>query len=130
LDWLDELDHLNQELNDNVFQSSCIDNSPVTAFMLGSHGTEASGDLVETARRMIDGGFNAIHEMLAREGRLQERRVALLRQMHHTLVAHGCDYTVAMESDDYDLGIDDGPEVVESPKRPKTVPRAKTRRDG
>jgi hypothetical protein len=123
LDWLDDLDHVRRELNDNVFQSSCIDNSPVTAFTRGSHGAAVTDDLVETAQNMLDGGFDAIHAMLAREGRLLERRAALLQQMHDALVAHSCDYTADVERDDYDIEIDGGLEVAASPMRPKTAAR-------
>ena len=126
LEWLDDLEKLQRRLNENVFESSCIDDSPVLAFNDAADKVIKDmkpGDSVgATAKKMIDSGFDAIHERMEQESALLKERMDLLSKMQHELLEHRCDYTADLDEDDYDRIIDREPEIaVEVRQRPKTA---------
>jgi hypothetical protein len=125
MEWLERLDQLNRELNANVVQSACIDNSPTLIFDRAANSVISemndSDSLGVTAKKMIDEGFDAIHEMLAREGELVQERIRILHEMQASLIEHKCDYTADLELDDDEADA----EVPVYRARPQTAPRFK-----
>jgi hypothetical protein len=126
LEWLDDLDRMNRELNANVFRSSCIDNSPVTAFTRAPETLREGESWVDGVQRMMNDGFDAIHEMLQEEGRLLEERSSLLAQIQETLVEHACDYTADLDNNDEELEMDSMQSRPPVELRPRTAPRRRT----
>jgi hypothetical protein len=126
LEWLDQLDHLHRELNRNVIQSACIDNSPTLIFDRVAtpiiNEMTAEDTIGEIGQRMVEEGFDAIHEMLQHEGELIEERVQILQQMRTMLLDHRSDYTADLLVDDE--SIDCEFEVPIFRERPKTAFRS------
>ena len=126
LAWLDDLEKIHQRLNENVIESSCIDDSPILAFNDAADKVIQEmkpGDSVgATAKKMVDAGFDAIHERMEQESALLKERMELLSKMQHELLEHRCDYAADLEDDDYDKILYAEPEVtIEVRQRPKTA---------
>jgi hypothetical protein len=127
IEWLDNLDKLHRELNENVVRSSCIDNSPVTAFSRVSPALRDDETWVDNVQRTMNDGFDAIHEMLQQEGKLLEERSAILSQMQELLVEHSCDCTADLDTDDEELPSDDEQPLPRVEAKPKTASRQRPR---
>jgi hypothetical protein len=128
LEWLEDLDRLNRELNANVLRSSCIDSSPMAAFAR-TPGTLAEGESwADGVQRMMDDGFDAVHSMLQEEGRLLEERSALLAQIQDALMEHTGDYTADLGDNNEESKDDTGQSLPPVELRPRTAPKFKAPR--
>jgi hypothetical protein len=106
MDWLDRLDQLHRALNENVIRSACIDNSPTLIFDHAAtnviNGMTAADNLGDVGLKVVAEGFDAIHDMLAREEVIAQERIKILQEMTCSLLTHRCDYKADLEVDDFD----------------------------
>jgi hypothetical protein len=120
LPWLNELDQVVRDLNNNVLAMACVDTSPCLVFDLAASkvienidGSESIGDI---GKQMVQDGFDAVKRMMDEEANLLNEQFGLLRTIQDTLIEHRCDYRADLEPDDFDLELSSATDV-----RPRTV---------
>jgi hypothetical protein len=104
LPWLNELDQVVRELNENVLALSCVDTSPALVFDIAASkvienitGNESFGEIGE---QMVQDGFDAVQRMMDEEKSLLTEQFRLLRVVQDALIEHRCDYRADLEMDE------------------------------
>jgi hypothetical protein len=127
MDWLDDLDRFQRELNDNVYRSMMRANSPETAFDQAFNkvieNAKTDDDFVESGQRMVNVGFDALHAELEAEEQILKERLSLLQRIGDTLLAHQCDFKADLEyNDERDpIPTSDYSDIGRLGNRPKTA---------
>ena len=124
LEWMDDLDKLQAELNDNVRKTSFIHPNLESSVIKAGIGAESKltensteHDAIEEANRIIEEGFAEFQKEFDEEGDLIDRRIQLLTQIQQTLMEHSAyDYTADQMVDDDDADFDDDDNDFEKPK--------------
>ena len=131
LEWMDDLDKLQEELNDNVRKSSYIHPNLESSVIKAGLGAEnkltensTEHDAIQEANRIIDDAFTEFQQQFDEEGDLIDRRIELLNQIQQTIMEHSAyDYTadqIVDDEDDFDEDLDFEKPKIE-PRRAKTA---------
>lgn len=131
--WIDDLSSLQDQLNENIYQTSIIDENPVTIMdqvsneMMNSNSDQI--DPFKDASNMLDESFSKFQQMMDEEKKLLDDRIALLQKCGHDLMLHpASDYTADTEPDDIDdIMQKPQPIIIQTKARPGT---ARTRNNG
>ena len=119
MEWMDKVEALQKELNDNFKEEVAIDTNVMTTFDEAAKQVKPTNDVFKTTTKMMEAGFDALHEKMAREKELLQKRMALIGQMRDEMMMHGADdYMADLEPDD-DGDLDDDPPPSPSPQPPK-----------
>lgn len=131
--WVDDLSSLQDKLNENIYQTSIMDENPVTIMDQVSNEMADSNsnqnDPFKNASQMLDESFEKFQQIMDEEKKLLDDRISLLQKCGHDLMQHpASEYTADTEPDDIDdIMQKPQPIIIQTKARPGT---ARTRTNG
>ena len=100
LEWMDKFEEMQKELNENFHKEVAIDTGVVSNFEDAAKQVKMTNDVFGTTKKIINAGFDALHENLSKERELLQKRMELIAQMRNEMMSHGPeDYTADLEPD-------------------------------
>lgn len=108
VEWMGKFEAMQKELNDNFKEESAIDTNVMTTFNEAAKKVTPTNDVFKTTSKMMDAGFDALHEKMAREKELLQKRMELMRAMTAEMMSHDVDDCTEDLDQDNDLD-DEGP---------------------
>lgn len=125
--WVNELSSIQDKLNENIYQSSIIDDNPVTIMdqvsneMMSSNS--AQDNPFQNANKMLDDSFAQFQQRMDEEKKLLDERINLLQKFGHDLMLHSAsEYKADTEPDDIDDILQKPqPIIIQTKARPGTA---------
>lgn len=124
--WLQDLTSIQDKLNENVYQTSIIDDNPISIMDQVSEeimNSQSNDDPFKNAKKILDDSFSQFQEYMEQEKLLLDQRIALLQEFANEVQLHpASEYTADMaieEADDLS-----NPIIVQTKMRPKTSSNA------
>jgi hypothetical protein len=88
LPWMDRIDELEAELVDVWREESLVDLSVLSTFEDAAQDVPVTDDVFQYTRDVMDAGFNAFHDKLARRKQLQLRAIELMEEIRKLRLEH------------------------------------------
>ena len=87
-DWLDHIDELDKQLEQNLKDAQTADTSPIIAFENATNSVKDEGDPFEAIKHASDAGFQAISNCIQKDMQILRQRVSIMNQIRKEILEH------------------------------------------